>query len=89
MHEKGSGVRVGREREIAVKARYGDASNINHRRLTIKKYITPRGMTYLRPERQPPTALLYRVFEIINRAGVCVSERSYWYRPGGGPTCGP
>lgn len=46
-------------------------------------------MTYLRPERQPPTALLYRVFEIINRAGVCVSERSYWYRPGGGPTCGP
>lgn len=32
-------------------------------------------MTYLRPERQPPTVLLYRVFEIINRADVCVSER--------------
>lgn len=71
VHEKG----VGWGGESAVKARYGDASNINHRRLTIKKYITPRGMTYLRPERQPPTVLLYRVFEIINRADVCVSER--------------
>lgn len=90
VHEKG----VGWGESGAVKARYGDASNINHRRLTIKKYITPRGMTYLRPERQPPTVLLYRVFEIINRAGVCVSGRDRIGPLRGGPsggccTCGP
>lgn len=32
-------------------------------------------MTYLRPGRQPPTALLYRVFEIINSPVVCVQQR--------------
>lgn len=47
-------------------------------------------MTYLRPERQPPTALLYRVFEIINRADVCVRDRmGLRGGPTGGCTCGP
>lgn len=36
-------------------------------------------MTYLQLGRQPPTALLYRVFEIINRTDVSVRQRSYWF----------